>query len=89
MTGIQLPPKSLVFIALALLTAANWFIVEDVALATAAATAAILIGATKIRLVFVEFMELENRVQPWRLLFELWLALITASVLAGYWSTRL
>jgi len=89
MLHLQLPPKSLVFLALVLLTLASWFVAEDVALAPVTATAAILLGATKIRLVFTEFMELGSRVQPWRFLFELWLGLITASILAGYWSTRL
>ena len=88
MQHLQLPPKSRVFLALALLTWASWFVAEDVALAPVAATAAILLGATKIRLVFMEFMELGTRVQPWRFLFELWLGVITASVLAGYWSAR-
>jgi hypothetical protein len=74
-----------VFLALTALTLVSWFLAEGTLAAPLAATIVVLIGSIKIRLVFINFMELKNNVQPWRFLFELWLGLVTISVLLGYW----
>lgn len=77
--------KSLVFLILLLLSAVSWVSVETLTSGRIVATTVIVIAAIKIRLVFIEFMELTNKTQPWRTLFEIWTALVTTTILAGYW----
>lgn len=73
------------WLTLAGATVASWLVFEEAGAPGLAVTLVILIAAVKIRLVFTRFMELHGRVMPWRLVFEVWLALVTVIVLGGYW----
>ena len=66
-------------------TILSFTLVEDTGYVRLASTMAILIGATKARLVFIHFMELSWTLRPQRLLFELWIVLVSAMFLAAYW----
>lgn len=81
----SLPPLWGTWLVLAGATVASWLVFEEAGTPGLAATLVILIAAVKIRLVFTRFMELHRGVMPWRLVFEVWLALVTAIVLGGYW----
>ena len=67
------------------LSIVSWMSVEALPFGRIVATTVIVIAAIKIRLVFIEFMELTNKTQPWRTLFEIWTALVTTTILASYW----
>jgi heme/copper-type cytochrome/quinol oxidase subunit 4 len=45
----------------------------------------VMLSALKARLIFIYFMELEWDMQPTRLLFELWVALVSVLLIAGNW----
>jgi heme/copper-type cytochrome/quinol oxidase subunit 4 len=77
--------KTGTFLILLVLSTISWVSVETLTSGRIAATTVIVIAAIKIRLVFIEFMELTNKTQPWRTFFEIWMALVTATILAGYW----
>lgn len=88
MRRLELPPETLVYATLAGVTLANWLLAESAVAAPLAATAVMLIAAFKIRLVFIRFMELAGAVRPWRTIFEIWTAAVTALVILAYWLAR-
>lgn len=51
-----------------------------------ATVAVVLIAYLKVRLVFLDFMELRAAPRPLRLIFEAWAALVCGAVIALYWS---
>jgi hypothetical protein len=69
-------------IALALL---SWTLTEHGGAARLATTAVVLIGATKVRLVVTHFMELQPGHMPWRRAFDVWVVVVSAIILGGYW----
>jgi hypothetical protein len=81
---LALPPRTDVFLILVLLSLANIFFTEDLSIGLIAGIVPILIASLKVRLVFIKFMELETDADPWRWLFEAWLALVTTTIIAGY-----
>ncbi len=68
---------------LVIATIASFAIAERTPTAHVAASVAILIGAFKARLIFLEFMELEWR--PLRLAYEAWVVVATVVILGSYW----
>lgn len=80
-----LPPMAGTFASLAILTILSWLVFEEAAAPGLAASAVILIASLKIRLVFTRFMELHWPVRPWRLVFEVWMGVVTLLLLGGYW----
>ena len=74
-----------VWAALAGASVAGFLLVEGMAPARVAASAAILLAALKIHLVFDQYMELRWHHQPLRLMLAAWLAVVTAILLVGYW----
>jgi len=88
MRRLELPHETLVYATLAAVTLMSWLLAESAVAAPLAATAVVLIAAFKIRLVSIHFMELGGAVQPWRNLFDLWISVVTMSVLIGYWYGR-
>ena len=74
-----------VWLILVSLTLFGFALAEQSISARLAATSVILVAAVKVRLVFVNFMELEWRPLPWRLLFELWTVASAAIIVGGYW----
>lgn len=68
-------------------TVISFAMAERTATAPLAATVAILIGAFKARLIFLNFMELEWR--PLRLVYEAWVVVATVLILGSYWRTLL
>jgi heme/copper-type cytochrome/quinol oxidase subunit 4 len=73
------------FVALLVLSAASFAVVDSSAPARVAASAALLIAAAKVRLVVVHFMELTWRTRGLRLGIELWIVVVTVLLLGGYW----
>lgn len=69
------------------LTVVSFALAERTGAAQLAATVAILIGAFKARLIFLNFMELEWR--PVRLVYEAWVVAATVVILGSYWRTLL
>jgi hypothetical protein len=59
---------------------------EGLAPARTAASAAIVLAAIKIHLVFDHYMELRWHHRPLRLALAIWLALVTAILLITYWA---
>jgi heme/copper-type cytochrome/quinol oxidase subunit 4 len=68
-------------------TIVSFAVAERTAMAQVAATVAILIGAFKARLIFLNFMELEWR--PLRLVYEAWVVVAIVVILGSYWRTLL
>jgi hypothetical protein len=66
-------------------TILSFSLVEDTGYVRLASTLAVLIGAIKARLIFIHFMELTWNLRPQRLLFELWIVLVSVMFLAAYW----
>lgn len=85
MRHLELPPETAVYATLAAVTLMGWALAESAVAASLAATAVIMIAAFKIRLVFIHFMELGTRTQPWRSIFEAWTAAATTLALLAYW----
>jgi heme/copper-type cytochrome/quinol oxidase subunit 4 len=71
------------------MTIFSWALAEHGAPARLAATSVMLIAALKIRFVVADFMELDWRPLPWRIVFELWTVTITLMIVGGYWLTEL
>lgn len=65
------------------LTIVSFALAERTGTAQLAAAVAILIGAFKARLIFLNFMELEWR--PVRLVYEAWVIAATVVILGSYW----
>ncbi|MGE3297728.1 MAG: cytochrome C oxidase subunit IV family protein [Porticoccaceae bacterium] len=51
-----------------------------------ATVAVVLIAYLKVRLVFLDFMELRAAPRPLRLIVEAWAALVCGAIIALYWS---
>jgi Prokaryotic Cytochrome C oxidase subunit IV len=67
-------------------TLLGFALAEGLAPARIAASAAIVLAAIKIDLVFAHYMELRWQHRPLRQALTLWLAAVTAILLAGYWA---
>jgi nitric oxide reductase NorE protein len=83
---LYLLPVWVVWAVLAGASLIGFMLAEGFAPAKIAATAAILLAAVKIDLVFAQYMELRWHHQPLRIMLTVWLAVITATLLAGYWA---
>jgi Prokaryotic Cytochrome C oxidase subunit IV len=79
-------PVALVWALLAVATVSGFLLAEGMAPARIAATAAVLLAAFKIHLIFDHYMELRWHHQPLRLMLATWLAVVTATLLTGYWA---
>ena len=78
-------PATVIWVALMLATCAStWWLSKDLVLPTVATVAIVLIAAVKIRLVLMHFMELRSAPLAWRLVFEIWLLVITGLILGFY-----
>lgn len=82
--------NTMIWLILAALTIASWYLGEQQAAHVFAhvgvvSTAMLLIGLFKVRLVGLHFMELANA--PWILrgIFEFWVVLVASVVLGFYW----
>lgn len=75
----------IVWLVLVGATLTGYFIVEGNVSAKIAASAAFVLGAFKIHLIFGYFMELEWRHRPVRQILAVWLALVTLFLLTTYW----
>ncbi|MCC6709791.1 MAG: cytochrome C oxidase subunit IV family protein [Gammaproteobacteria bacterium] len=82
-------PMTRAWLALFAATLTVAVLVENDAPARSATIAIILIAAFKLRLVFLHFMELSSGAMPWRLVAEIWVAVVTAVILGGYLITAL
>ena len=78
-------PVWLVWLLLSGATLAGFFLVEGLVPPAMAATAALVLAAVKIHIVFDQYMELGWHHRPLRHLLAGWLALVTAMLLATYW----
>ena len=80
-------PATRVWLLLVLATGLPWWLAAGHEVATrVAATAAVLLGGFKARLVFLHYMELQHAPWPWRWIFEGWALLCVSFILAGYWA---
>lgn len=78
-------PVSLVWAILVGASMLGFWLAEGHASARVAASAAIILAAFKIHLVFEQYMELRWHHRPLRLMLAGWLAVVTATLLGGYW----
>ncbi len=85
MTGMREWPIPAVWAVLIGASLAGFWLGESNANARVAASAAIVLAALKIHLVFDHFMELRWHHQPLRLMLAAWLAVVTMILLVGYW----
>lgn len=87
MTGTDKPlmPVWLIWFALVGASVAGFVLAEGFGTAHAAASAAVLLGAVKIHLIFGQYMEVRWRHQPLRTLLAAWLAVVSLILLGGYW----
>jgi heme/copper-type cytochrome/quinol oxidase subunit 4 len=88
MTGTLRTPASLVWLLLMAATCATtWWLAKESLSATIGTVSILVIAAIKARLVLLHFMELKHA--PWlvRLLFEVWILIVTAAVLGIYLQT--
>lgn len=79
-------PVWIVWAVLAGASIAGFAFAEGAATAPVAASAAVLLAAVKIHLIFGQYMEVRWQHQPLRTLLSLWLAVVTLILMAGYWS---
>jgi Prokaryotic Cytochrome C oxidase subunit IV len=79
-------PVWLVCAVLVSATLLGFALVEGLAPARIAASAAIVLAAIKIHLVFDHYMELRWQHKPLRQALAAWLALVTAILLITYWA---
>ena len=80
-------PVGAVWAVLSAAPLVGFVLAEGAAGARIAATAAILLAAIKVNLVAEQYMDLRWHHRPLRLLMALWLTVVTAILLAGYWLT--
>jgi len=80
-------PVSLVWGVLAGASVLGFLFAEGMAPARIAAIAAIVLAAVKVDLVISQYMELDWRHRPLRLMMAAWLAAVTALLLGGYLMT--
>jgi Prokaryotic Cytochrome C oxidase subunit IV len=85
MTGAREWPVWLVWSMLASASLAGFWLAEGHASARTAASAAIVLAALKINLVFEQYMDLRWHHRPLRLLLAGWLTLVTTILLGGLW----
>lgn len=84
MTGIAKHPMTLTWLVLVAATLVLYALAEQVAVSRGAIACVILIAAFKVRLVFLQFMELKSGAMPWRLVAEVWIVVVTAILLGVY-----
>ncbi len=72
------------WLALVLATLVVFALIENDAPARIATIAIVLIAAFKVRLVFLYFMELASGAMPWRLVAEVWVAVVACLILGAY-----
>lgn len=72
------------WLALVVATLVVFALLENDAPARTATVAIVLIAAFKVRLVFLYFMELASGAMPWRLVAEVWVAVVTCLILGAY-----
>jgi len=75
------------WLALIAAALASWAVTENLGAARMATTAVVLIAAIKARLVIRHFMELRAGDLPWRRVFDIWVIVVAAIILGGYWIT--
>lgn len=85
MSGAREWPVPLVWAVLIGASLLGFWLGEGHASARVAASTAIVLAALKIHLVFDHFMELRWHHRPLRLMLAVWLVVVTAILLAGYW----
>jgi hypothetical protein len=88
MTGTQQRPARSVWTVWAILAGASvagFLLADGLAPAAVATTAAVLLAALKIRLVFDHYMEIGWNHKPLRQLLAAWLVLVSTILLATYW----
>ncbi len=86
MTGTREWPVWAVWTVLTGTSLLGFLLAEGQAPAKVAATAAILLAAVKIHLVFDHYMELRWQHRPLRQMLAVWLAVVTVILLGGYWA---
>jgi heme/copper-type cytochrome/quinol oxidase subunit 4 len=80
-------PKSVSVVWAVLMVAtctSTWWLSHDGVNARVGTAAILLIAAFKVRLVMLHFMELRNAPLWWRFVYETWLLVCTAVILAIY-----
>jgi hypothetical protein len=78
-----------VWVSLILATILSWELGHEPGLGghpERATVAVVLIAYLKVRLVFLDFMELRAAPRPLRLIVEAWAALVCGAIIALYWS---
>jgi hypothetical protein len=78
-------PVALVWAVLAGASLLGFWLAEGHGSARIAATAAIVLAALKINLVFAQYMDLRWHHRPLRLILAIWLAAVTAILMGGLW----
>jgi hypothetical protein len=78
-------PVWTVWVILAGASVTGFLLAEGLAPVRLAATAAVLLAALKIHLVFDHYMEIRWNHRPLRQLLTAWLAFVSAILLATYW----
>ncbi len=82
---LLLSGASLVWLVLMLATCATtWWLSKDGVSAVVGTIAILLIAMIKIRLVVMHFMEVRHAPRKWRLIYEVWLAVVTTVLIAVY-----
>ena len=82
-------PATMAWLTLVTATGTSWLLCQSGPSARLGATAAVLIAAFKARIVIGHFMELGWWPRPWRIAFEVWVAVVTGIILGGYWLTEI
>ena len=78
-----------VWLTLGAATLASWALAERHWAGKLTALVIMLIAAYKVRLVFLNFMELRSAPWPWRPIFESWIGISTLMICAMYWYGRI
>ena len=77
-------PATLVWGVLVTATVSTWLLARGRETSHAeTVTLVMIIAAVKARLIVLHFMGLKNAPFPWRLIFEAWIVVVTAIILAG------
>jgi heme/copper-type cytochrome/quinol oxidase subunit 4 len=80
MTAQLLNRATGVWLALTLATAASWSLAENHLAGRLTVAMILLLAAFKVRLVFLNFMELRTAAPPWRVIFEIWIVACTVLI---------
>ncbi|MEY2942257.1 MAG: Prokaryotic Cytochrome oxidase subunit [Pseudomonadota bacterium] len=86
MIGLRQYPVWAVWALLVGASVIGFALAEGLASAQLAASAAIILAAVKIQLVFDHYMELRWCHRPLRQMLAAWLAAVTLILLTGYWA---